>query len=149
MSRNFYKGATVSLEERLTWVQGVIAVGGFAVYLVLLFGRSSGDLAATPYVDLMLWTIGGAIIAGILGAIVVSILTRSQAKDARDREIYRRGEAVGSAFVVIGALSALILSWLEIDHFWIANAVYLCFVLSGILGFIAKSVMYRRGLPTW
>lgn len=139
----------MSLEERLTWVQGVIAVGGYAVYLVLLFGRSSGDLAATPYADLMLWTIGGAIVAGILGAIVVSILTRSQAKDARDREIYRRGEAVGSAFVVVGALSALVLSWFEADHFWIANAIYLCFVLSGILGFIAKSTMYRRGLPTW
>jgi hypothetical protein len=149
MSRNFYKGDTVSLEERFTWVEGIIAVGGYSIYLILLLGRAGGDLAATPYVDLMLWTIGGAIVAGILGGILVSIITRSHAKDARDRQIYRRGEAVGMSFVVIGALGAMVLSWLEVDHFWIANALYLCFVLSGILGFIAKSVMYRRGLPTW
>jgi hypothetical protein len=149
MSRNFYKGVPVSLEERFTWVEGIIAVGGYATYLILLFGRAGGDLAATAYVDLMLWTIGGAIAAGILGGIAVSIATRSQAKDARDREIYRRGEAVGMSFVVIGALGALVMSWLAIDHFWIANALYLCFVLSGILAFAAKSTMYRRGLPTW
>ncbi len=139
----------MSLEERFTWVEGIIAVGGYLVYLALLFGRSEGDLAATPYVDLMLWTIGGAIVAGILGGIAVSIVTRVQAKDARDREIYKRGESVGLSFVVVGALGALVLSWLEVDHFWIANALYLSFVLSGILGFVAKSTMYRRGLPTW
>ena len=130
----------MSLEERFTWVQGIIAIGGYVVYLAVLFGRAGDNLAATPYVDLMLWTIGGAIVGATM---------RNHAKDSRDREIYRRGEAVGSSFVVVGALSALVLSWVEADHFWIANAVYLCFVLSGILGFIAKSTMYRRGLPTW
>ena len=139
----------MSLEERFTWVEGIIAVGGYLVYLVLLAGRATGDLAATPYVDLMLWTIGGAIVAGILGAIIVGAATRSQAKDARDREIYRRGEQVGVSLLVVGALGALILAWFEADHFWIANVIYLAFVLSGILAFIAKSVMYRRGLPTW
>lgn len=139
----------MSLEERFTWVEGIIAVGGYLVYLALLFGRAGDDLAATPYVDLMLWTIGGAIAAGILGGIVVGAITRNQAKDARDREIYRRGEATGYAFVVVGALGALVLAWLEADHFWIANVVYLGFVLSGVLAFVAKSVMYRRGLPTW
>jgi hypothetical protein len=139
----------VSLEERFTWVEGVIAVGGYIVYLVVLLGRSTGDLAATPYVDLMLWTIGGAIVAGILGGILVSATTRKHNKDARDREIYKRGEAVGMSLVVVGGIGAMILAWLEVDHFWIANAIYLAFVLSGILSFIAKSVMYRRGLPTW
>ena len=139
----------MSLEERFTWVQGIIAIGGYVVYLAVLFGRAGDNLAATPYVDLMLWTIGGAIVAGIIGGAIVGATMRNHAKDSRDREIYRRGEAVGASFVVVGALSALVLSWLEVDHFWIANAVYLCFVLSGILGFIAKSTMYRRGLPTW
>ena len=139
----------MSLEERFTWVQGIIAIGGYVVYLVLLLGRAGGDLAATPYVDLMLWTIGGAIVAGILGGIVVGATTRHHGKDARDREIYRRGEQVGMSLVVVGALGALVLAWVQADHFWIANALYLAFVLSGILGFVAKSVMYRRGLPQW
>jgi len=139
----------VSLEERFTWVQGIIAVGGYLVYLVLLLGRAGDDLAATPYVDLMIWTIGGAIAAGILGGIVAGATTRNHAKDARDREIYRRGEATGYAFVTVAAIAAMVLAWVEADHFWIANVIYLGFVLSGILSFVAKSVMYRRGLPTW
>ena len=139
----------MSREERFTWVEGIIAVGGYLVYLFLLLGRAGGDLAATPYVDLMLWTIGGAIAAGILGGIVVGATTRNQAKDARDREIYRRGEAIGYSFVVVAAIGALVLAFVEADHFWIANVVYLGFVLSGVLAFIAKSTMYRRGLPTW
>ena len=31
--------------------------------------------------------------------------------------------------------------------FWIANAVYLGFVLSAVVGSVAKVVAYRRGLP--
>jgi NADPH:quinone reductase-like Zn-dependent oxidoreductase len=33
----------------------------------------------------------------------------------------------------------------EFDHFWIANAVYLAFVLSALLGSTAKVIAYRRG----
>lgn len=139
----------MSLEERLTWVTGLIAIGGYLVYIPLLLGRSTGDLAATPYVDLMLWCIGGSVVAGIVGGILVSATMRNHAKDARDREIYKRGESVGYAFVTVGAVGAMVLAWLQVDHFWIANAIYICFVLSGILAFIAKIVMYRRGLPTW
>jgi hypothetical protein len=38
---------------------------------------------------------------------------------------------------------------IEADWFWIANLIYLCFVLSGILSWIVKAVAYRRGLPEW
>ena len=34
----------------------------------------------------------------------------------------------------------------EADHFWIANAVYLGFTLSGVVGAVAKIVTYRTGL---
>ena len=37
----------------------------------------------------------------------------------------------------------------EVGHFWIANAVYLCFVLSAVLGSVAKIVAYRRGFQPW
>ena len=48
----------------------------------------------------------------------------------RDKEIDRLGERVGSSFVVIGGLGALVLAMLDVDCFWIANAMYLAFVLS-------------------
>jgi len=50
---------------------------------------------------------------------------------------------------VIGALGALILAWMEAPHFWIANVIYLAFVLQAILSSVAKLVAYRRGLHAW
>jgi cell division protein FtsW (lipid II flippase) len=69
--------------------------------------------------------------------------------DQRDREINRFGEYIGQSFVVIGGVAALILSMAEFDHFWIANAVYLAFVLSALLGSTAKVIAYRRGFQPW
>ena len=49
----------------------------------------------------------------------------------------------------IGGVASLMLAILEVDHFWIANTVYLTFVLSAVLGAVAKIAFYRGGLPTW
>ena len=56
---------------------------------------------------------------------------------------------MGQAFVVIGGVGAMVLALFEFDYFWIANVVYLCFVLSAILSAIAKIVAYRSGMPRW
>ena len=141
----------MSYEEKAAWVQGITAVLGYGVYVVIVLSRAAGGpLVDAPYVDAMLWTIGAAIVAAIIAGIFVGIGSRGRTtKDQRDREIYRRGEYAGQSFVVIGALGALILAMLETDWFWIANLLYLCFVLSAILGWIFKAVVYRRGLPEW
>ena len=49
----------------------------------------------------------------------------------------------------IGAVAAMLMAMFRFDYFWIANLIYLCFVLSAILGTITKIVSYRRGLPSW
>lgn len=141
----------MSYEEKAAWVQGITAVLGYGVYVVIILSRAAGgSLVDVPYVDAMLWTIGAAIVAAIIAGIFVGIGSRGRTtKDQRDRQIYRHGEYVGQSFVVIGALGALILAMLEADWFWIANVLYLCFVLSAILGWITKAVVYRRGLPEW
>jgi putative Ca2+/H+ antiporter (TMEM165/GDT1 family) len=36
----------------------------------------------------------------------------------------------------------------EVAHFWIANAVYLCFALSALLGSATKIIAYRRGFQS-
>lgn len=139
-------------EEKSAWIMLVVAVAGYATYLVIILGRSPGvPLVDVPYVATMLWTIGGAILASILLQIAVSVVSPKEAgkKDQRDREIYRFGEYVGQSFLVIGGVAALGLAMAEVPHFWIANAVYLAFVLSAVLGSVAKIVAYRKGLPTW
>lgn len=74
---------------------------------------------------------------------------KSARKDQRDKEIYRFREYLGQSFVVIGGIVALLLAVAEADHFWIANIIYLTFVLSAILGSVAKIVAYRRGFQPW
>ena len=146
-------GRSMSYEEKGTWVYLVVSVTGYAVYLSLVLPQL---LAGTPvdeidYVPAMLWTIGGAIVAAIIGRILVEIVSPSESTkgDIRDKEIDRLGERVGNSFVVIGALGALVLAMFDADGFWIANTVYFCFVLSAILSSVTRLIAYRRGVPTW
>lgn len=143
----------MSYEEKGTWVYLVIAVVGYTVYLSLVLPQVAAGVAVedVDYVPVMLWTIGGAIVATIVLRILVEIVFPSESTkgDVRDRDIDRLGTRVGNSFVVIGALGALVLAMLEADWFWIANIIYLCFVLSALLESITRLVAYRRGVPTW
>lgn len=143
----------MSYEEKGTWVYLVIAVVGYTVYLSLVLPQlvSGVPVGDVDYVPVMLWTIGGAIVVTIVLRILVEIVFPSESTkgDVRDKEIDRLGTRVGSSFIVIGALGALVLSMLEADWFWIANVIYLCFVLSALLESITRLVAYRRGVPTW
>lgn len=138
----------MSFEEKGAWITGFVAVAGYAVYLVLILGQGR-PVPDVDYVVPMLWTIGGAIVTGIIGSVIAGITSPKDKKDQRDRQIYRFGEYTGQAFLVIGGVGALLLAMVQADYFWIANVLYLGFVLSGILSTIAKVVAYRRGLPAW
>jgi hypothetical protein len=137
----------MSSEEKTVWIRAVVAVVAYAVYLIIvipLLGVT--PLGDVPYVAPFLWSIGGAIVASIVLHI---LFVRPEKKDQRDREIYRFGETVGQAFVVIGGVGAMLLALFEFEYFWIANLIYLCFVLSAILSAIAKLIAYRSGMPRW
>lgn len=141
----------MSYTEKNTWLFGFIAVTGYLTYLAVLFAQAGGrPLEQTEYVVPMLATIGGAIVVGILGGIVLGIVARADRDnggkpDVRDREIEQAGERVGNSFLVIGALGALVLAWLEVDHFWIANELYLAFVVSAVTSSMTRLGLYRRG----
>ena len=115
--------------------------------MVVLTSLGSTPLVEADYVAPLLWSIGGAIAVSIV--LHIFIVGNAPKKDQREREIYRFGEYVGQSFVVIGGLGALVFALFEFDHFWIANVIYLCFVLSAILGSITKLVAFRAGMPRW
>jgi len=119
--------------------------------VLLLSSAAETPFPDTPYVVPMLATIGGGIVAGIVNGIILGIVTPKgrAVTDERDVAIDRLGERVGNAFLVIGALAGLVLAMLAAHPFWIANALYLGFVLSAILGAVAKLVAYRRGVHAW
>ena len=137
----------MSYEEKSAWVMGVLAVAALAVYAAITLGQAADvPLTETPYVPTMLWTIGGSIITSIVIHIGIGMTSRNRKKDQRDREFYRFGETVGHGFLVAGALAALVMALLEWDYFWIANVLFLAFILSAIVAAIAKIVAYRRGI---
>jgi hypothetical protein len=113
----------------------------------VLAQAASAPLVDVDYVPAMLWTIATAIAAGIVVNIVVGIFTPrlDQTKDVRDRDIAQLGERVGQAFLVVGGVATLLLAIVEAPYFYIANVVYLCFVLSAVLSSVTRVVVYRRG----
>ena len=142
----------MALEEKRAWISGAVVTVAYAIYLVVVLGRlGDGPTADTPYVAFLLWTAGAAIVLTIALSVAAQATTPedSRTKDVRDREIERFGEWIGQSFVAIGAVAALVMSLAELDHFWIANTVYLMFALSSVLGSVAKIFAYRRGFQSW
>ena len=142
----------MTYDEKTTWAQLLVAVGITVTYLVILLGKADGGpLVEVSYQSTMLWMIGIGIVASILLSILFSILSgeRQFRSDARDREISAFGTRMGQAWIIIGALAAMLMAMAEWDWFWIANTVFLCFLLSAMFEGVAKVVAYRRGLPQW
>ena len=138
----------MAAEEKSAWIMLVLAIVVYPVYLIWVLNDAGGEpITEAPYVWPMIFTIGGSIVLSIL--LHIFFAPQIGKKDQREKEIHRFGEYTGYAFITIGALAAMVFAMFEFDHFWIANVVYLCFVLSAILGSIAKVIAYRTGLPRW
>ena len=137
-------------EEKRAWILLIVTVIAYATYVIIILGRANGQpLAGVHYAATLLWTIGAAIAASIVAEMVVSGPKASHAKDVRDREIRRLGDYTGQSFVIAGAAAAMLMAMAGWERFWIANVVYLGFVLSAVLGSVTKIVVYRKGLPRW
>ena len=77
---------------------------------------------------------------------MVAIASPKEAEsDERDTNINRRGELIGHYVLDIGVVAVLGLAMARVDHFWIANGIYLSFVLMGLTSSAVKLVAYRRG----
>ncbi|MER7826237.1 hypothetical protein ABTX85_27165 [Streptomyces sp. NPDC096097] len=142
----------MAVEEKRAWIMIVVTVVSYGAYLAIVLGRSGGEpLTQQPYATALLWTVGAAIVASIALHITVSLLSpeEGKVKDQRDREINQFGEHIGQSFIAIGAVTAMLLAMAEADQFWIANAIYLGFVLSALLASTAKIASYRLGFHPW
>jgi hypothetical protein len=139
----------MSYEEKGTWAYLAAVVGTYAAYVAIIVGRLQGVPAAqVPYAWVLLWTTVASIAASTVGRTLLETArpSDSRRKDVRDREIYRFGEYASRWFVVGGAAAGFVLALAKADYFWIANAIYLGFILWAIVGSVVKLVAYRRGL---
>ncbi|MFD4723073.1 hypothetical protein ACFWOY_31490 [Streptomyces sp. NPDC058423] len=142
----------MAFEEKRAWIMGMVAIAAYATYLAVVLGRADGiALAEVPYASVLLWSVGAAVAVTIALHIAIALASPGEAgpKDERDRSITRFGELTGQSFVVLGGVVALVLAMAEVDHFWIANTVYLAFVLSAVLGSVARISAYRWGFQPW
>lgn len=140
-------------EERNTWASLIASVVALAVYAVMIVPQVfAGPVGGIDWVATMLWAIGGAIVGAIALSIVWGIFAGFRdaegvgRSDERDRDIARMGDRVGQAFLVIAGLGAIALCAVEADWFWIAHVVFAGFALSGLIGWAARIIAYRRGL---
>lgn len=82
------RAVTVAFEEKRAWAMAVIAVVGYAAYVVLVLSRANGrPLAEAPYVGPALWTIGLGIANVLYLCFVLSALLCATTKIIA----YRRG----------------------------------------------------------
>ena len=138
----------MSFEEKSTWVMALFGPTAFGIYVVVMLQRL-GDTPVTEvaYQWPLVTTIGIAIAATIVAHIAIAIANPREAdqKDLRDVQINRYGEYVGGYVLGVGAVGVLLLALGEYAHFWIANGLYLVFVLSNTTASVIKLVAYRRG----
>jgi hypothetical protein len=146
-------------EEKITWVDLVVTVAVPTVYLITMLRRlgevSAADIAYRRPLLLALGvsvglTIAGSILVEIGASISATLKGQSASnstdrKDERDKTIARHGDLIGFYVASAGMAGVLALVMLEYEYFWIANALYLSFVISSLVGSIVKLIAYHRG----
>ena len=146
----------MSNEEKGQWVYLVVFAVTYGAYLVIILGQLGQTAPADiDYIPVMLGAIGIGIVLAIVGRIMVGIAggiaaemagqDDGQDADVRDRDIGRFGEYVAGTVLGVGMIVPFVLTLAASDYFWIANAMYLAFVLSAVVGAAVKVVTYRRG----
>ena len=138
----------MSFEEKSTWIYGVLSAGVSGVYFVNVLGQARNTaVTEIAYQWLMITAIGVAVALSIAAHMVVAMASPKEAdkKDERDTNINRYGEYVGGYILAVGVVGVLGLAMARFEHFWIANAIYLAFVLQALTSSAVKIVAYRRG----
>lgn len=139
----------MSYEEKGTWAYLVTSAAAYAVYLGIMVGRLQGTpVAQVSYGWVLLWTVVASVIASTMVRTLLETVSPSDSRrrDMRDKDIYRFGEYASRWFIVVGAAAGFFMALARWDYFWIANVIYLGFVLWAVAGSVIKLVAYRRGL---
>jgi len=146
-------------EEKMTWVSGLAMIVVAIVYFAIMAGRlQSASAADIAYQVPLIVAMVASVVLIVIGAIIMAVGTSVSAtirgrkpedeierKDERDKTIRRHGDLVGYYVASAGMVGVLILTMLEADYFWIANALYLSFVVAMAVSTVVKLVAYHRG----
>lgn len=135
----------MSSEEKNTWIYATVAFfvpAGYVGYVLAQLRHTA--VAEFAFQRPLLIAIGASLVASILAQALFA--DRVGRKDQRDRDIHRHGEFIGFFVLAVGFLPAFALALLEAPYFWIANAIYLAYVVNALTSSTVKIIAYRRGL---
>lgn len=138
--------------EKSNWVVLVVAVPTLLVYLAVIVPQVLGQpIAEVSWVQPMIFTIVGFIVANVVGNVVAAASNPGEAdkKGQRDTEIDHFGERVGNWLIVVGSIAALVLAMTGADHFWIANAIFLGGIAGALLSSVTKIAAYHGPFQKW
>ena len=138
--------------EKSNWVALVVSVPTLLIYAILVVPQVlSKPIAEISWVQPMIFTIVGFVVANILGNIVAAASNPGEAdkKDQRDTEIDHFGERVGNWLIIAGSCAALVLAMAMADQFWIANAIFLGGLAGALVSSITKIAAYHGPFQTW
>ena len=138
--------------EKSNWVALVVAVPTLLIYVVLVVPQVlSKPIADVAWVQPMVFTIVGFIVANVVGNVVAAASNPGEAdkKDQRDTEIDHFGERVGIWLIIAGSIAALVLAMAMADHFWIANAIFLGGITAALVSSVTKIAAYHGLFQTW
>jgi hypothetical protein len=138
----------MSFAEKGTWLYGAIQVTLATIYGVVVLGQLPGTpVAGIAYQGPLVAVIVATIVVTIAGYIGIAISAPADADkaDQRDRDINRLGQYFGGTVLGFTMILPLGLTLAQAPHFWIANTMYLGFVVSALVGTAVKIVLYRRG----
>lgn len=137
----------MSYEEKGTWAFLVASIAVYAGYLVTVLSRAATPITETPYRVALLWAIAAGVLLTVVVRVAFEIVRPSDSHrgDVRDREIYDRSVLRTWGVLIAAALAALVMALVEVSHFWIANVLYLGFVVQSTAGAVVRLVAYRRG----
>jgi hypothetical protein len=140
----------MTLTEGSRWAFLVLVVVTSVVYgLTVLPQLATHEAADIGWQIPMLWAIGitmvGTIVLSIVIAIGATIVTRREPEnaDVRDKQIERHGDRIAQSITAFGSVIVLVLAMLELDVFWIGNAVYLVGAVGAVVGAIASIRAYH------
>lgn len=138
----------MSSEEKRAWVYAAVALAVPVAYFATVLARAAGrDVAQVAYVRPMLVAIGVGIVANMVLTMLAGVFSPKVAHrtDERDAQIGRWGDYAGFYVMSIATIVPLGLAMAEVEHFWIAQSLYLAFVLAAFVSAVVKIVAYRRG----
>ena len=138
--------------EKSNWVVLLVGVPTLLVYVALVVPQVLGKpIAEVSWVQPMILTIAGFVVANILGNVVAAATNPKEAdrNDQRDREIDHFGERAGNWLMIAGSISALVLAMAMADRFWIANAIFLGGMAAALVSSVTKIAAYHGPFQRW